>query len=155
LSTSTNDDRLLHYTDMQLETQVCSLDLAKRLKELGVKQESLFCWMKNPEDKEPCIGDTYIIEKAAPDKLIASAFTVAELGEMLPATLGEPNAPKQIDVEMYVYHSPRLYEVAVSDYVDIEGKHLPHQIQHAIEPTETDARAKMLIYLLENKLIPL
>jgi len=29
---------------MKLEDQVCSLELAKRLKELGVEQESLFYW---------------------------------------------------------------------------------------------------------------
>jgi len=29
---------------MGLEKQVCSLGLAKRLKELGVAQESLFVW---------------------------------------------------------------------------------------------------------------
>jgi len=31
---------------MNLKQQVCSLDLAKRLKELGVKQESMFWYMK-------------------------------------------------------------------------------------------------------------
>jgi hypothetical protein len=31
---------------MSLEDQVCSLDLATRLKELGVTQESLFEWVK-------------------------------------------------------------------------------------------------------------
>ena len=29
---------------MKLEDQICSLDLAKRLKELGARQESLFWW---------------------------------------------------------------------------------------------------------------
>ena len=29
---------------MKLEDQVCSLELAKKLKELGVKQDSLFYW---------------------------------------------------------------------------------------------------------------
>ena len=29
---------------MKLEQQVCSLELAQKLKELGVKQESLFYW---------------------------------------------------------------------------------------------------------------
>jgi hypothetical protein len=66
-----------------LEKQVCSLDLAKRLKELGVKQESLFYWhIDSMKEFDPRVkmglpsGDvaTYGI----------SAFTVAELGERLP-----------------------------------------------------------------------
>lgn len=31
---------------MLLEKQVCSLELARRLKELGVRQASLFPWLK-------------------------------------------------------------------------------------------------------------
>src|ERR1700704_1122897 len=77
---------------MKLENQVCSLDLARRLKELGVKQESLFYWWKytgKPEQwmvntinklfREPGIGYTmhWTME--------FSAFTVAELGEIMEA----------------------------------------------------------------------
>ncbi len=129
-----------------------------------MKQLGYFFWFPHKNTGAMLIGDAIDCVKYGEkidDKSGAfhiprfAAFTVAELGEILPSTLGEPNAPKQIDVEMYVYHSPRRYEVVVSDYVDIDGKHLPHQIQHAIEPTEADARAKMLIYLLENKLIAL
>src|SRR5439155_13694049 len=63
-----------------LEKQVCSLDLAKRLKELGVRQESLFIWNYYPHT------DGYKLQYN-PDYgsvLNISAFTVAELGEMLP-----------------------------------------------------------------------
>ena len=35
---------------MNIEEQVCSLELSKRLKELGGKQESLFYWI-DPDDK--------------------------------------------------------------------------------------------------------
>ena len=73
---------------MKLEQQVCSLDLAKRLKELEVNQESYFGWFYNdgmgeweldqyqtdwPQD-EPGHNDVHQY----------SAFTVAELGQMLP-----------------------------------------------------------------------
>jgi hypothetical protein len=37
---------------MKLEQQVCSLQLANKLKELGVKQESLCFWVKRHESKE-------------------------------------------------------------------------------------------------------
>lgn len=82
---------------MELEKQVCSLELAKRLKELGVKQESLFVWFKPLEEKWEIglfdgtffhgengkqtghYGYRFGLSKETP-----SAFTVAELGEMLP-----------------------------------------------------------------------
>lgn len=63
---------------MKLEDQVVSLELAKRLKELEVMQESLFFWCDNwvhSQDSvyhSPTSSETF------------SAFTVAELGEMLP-----------------------------------------------------------------------
>ena len=60
---------------MKLEQHVCSLDLAKRLKELGVKQESLFWWGEITKEVHYC---------KAGKPLHISAFTVAELGEMLP-----------------------------------------------------------------------
>ena len=70
-----------------LEKQVVSLHLAKRLKELGVKQESYFIWFASEGDKR-----VEIYEIMQTNELfhhhsmvvcpIASAFTVAELGEI-------------------------------------------------------------------------
>ena len=83
---------------MRLEQQVCRLELAKRLKELGVKPESLFVWttITTPETlwsldrfeerfdpKLPgTIGDEY------------AAFTVSEPAAMFPAFVQENRALK-------------------------------------------------------------
>ena len=80
---------------MKLESQVCSLELAKRLKELNCKQESLWWWYKNPRTQYKIgLSHSEYIFELLPHSLIAlaktsykrySAFTVAELGEMLPS----------------------------------------------------------------------
>ena len=69
---------------MELKEQVVSLELAKKLKEIGVKQESLFWW-----DGYTNFEDEIKLEYGKPDfvagdAMFYSAFTVAELGEMLP-----------------------------------------------------------------------
>ncbi len=205
---------------MELEKQVCSLESAKKLKELSVKQESLFYWNRvrylsgidNPTKQEikdkkliaikshfkidegkdlwcyegwkiernnreiphlweagivgalNCCGNTKENISNALSKelenskkeLSYSAFTVAELGEILPKTFKaskDITFPKEIqrkedvvewNLEMrngglevvYIWY----YHEAM-DYLTIKGD------------TEAEARAKMLIYLLENKLI--
>src|SRR5712691_127674 len=73
---------------MQLSKQVIYLELYKRLKELGVKQESLFYWVKEVTTK----GDNYFVAylygvsdtKRRFINIQCSAFTVAELGILLP-----------------------------------------------------------------------
>lgn len=125
---------------MELKDQVCSLESSKRLKELGVKQESLFWWVdfinnacttKDGKGFEShrfqCLyNDDGIYEME--DKVYLeikgkySAFTVAELGEML-------RECPQLNW-CYLYTGDLIFQ-----------------------PTEAEARAKMLIYLLENKLI--
>lgn len=75
---------------MKLENQVVSLKLARRLKELGVKQESLFAWRHNVVGTytivHGIIGDTTASYEWASDIFLA-AFTVAELLELLPNAL--------------------------------------------------------------------
>src|SRR5450755_2284574 len=83
---------------MEIEKQVCSLELAKRLRELSVKQESLWYWkfvavppFRNDgvehaahewklSQNRPDFGDDQEIEDTTDGY---SAFTVAELGEYM------------------------------------------------------------------------
>lgn len=110
---------------MKLENQVVSLDLAKRLKELGVKQESYFYWLQNWEENDwSGIGKWVVAPSSRDDRI--SAFTVAELGEKL-----QPYLNRDIWVQSDI------------------GEVLKESV---LMKDEANNRAKMLIYLLENKL---
>jgi len=134
--------------DMKLENQVCSLELAKKLKELGVKQESLWWWMICPDktyqiSNAKSLGHKYWLEqhgekwKDFPEEKISySAFTVAELGEMLPKEYISANTSQGWAI-LLLEKVRKFQELVVLQIAD----------------TEANARAKMLIYLLENKLM--
>lgn len=121
---------------MNLELQVCSLELAKRLKELGVKQDSLFWYVKWIPPK----GCTYysnanewklsLYKGSTDDHESISAFTVAELGEMLSCTC----------ISEKIYDSSEW--IAKFNYYSIK--------KEFVESTEANARAKMLIWLIEE-----
>lgn len=127
---------------MKIEQQVCSLELAKKLKKLEVKQESVWYWSriatgngkKGQITKAKLLPDWEIQpELTERDGVYRySAFTVAELGEML-----------------------KVYESDVSPFPDwnSEYKAWDNGINDYVEKTEANARAKMLIYLLEKKII--
>jgi hypothetical protein len=116
---------------MKLENQVCSLELAKRLKELGVKQESLF-YHDNTLKKVAWTGNIYLAPVDFGMRYV-SAFTVAELGEML----------KKYEMECIWFEEQEQWGC----YQTCDG-YEPHYAD-----TEADARARMLIYLLENGLL--
>lgn len=128
---------------MKLENQVCSLESAKKLKELGVEQNSLLYWEYcNRFNKWQIEYDIFDGDKGMRGEGDVSAFTVAELGEML---------PKHIDKHGWRHHfqilhlSDKFWEVS---YVNNECI-----VKHILSETEAEARAKILIYLYENKLI--
>ncbi len=127
---------------MKLEDQVCSLELAKKLKELGVKQESLF-YYDCDED-----GEASVVIEYDPHILINqhawrySAFTVAELGEMLPIRY-PGHGQSLVCSKWYEKWFVEYHTTFEAPLCRIE------------ERTEADARAKMLIHLLENNLITL
>lgn len=132
---------------MKLEQQVTSLELSKKLKELGVKQDSLFYWWLDPtvEGDIPEIVDHKPIKDIEGGMLslydVYSAFTVAELGEMLPVRIGENTHLEcwftALDEGMKYYH------VGYRNNNDATQN----------EKTEADARAKMLIWLIERDYI--
>lgn len=146
---------------MDIEKQVCSLELAKKLKDLGVKQESVWHWRgKTPEAeakwKEYCEAEdsTYVYEKIPPQlwqgkspnfssqEFSISAFTVAELGEMLP--MGD-FALNGVVAEVVTSGSRRA-----GWFVFFQESESFEELRHFLEPTEADARAKALIWLIEN-----
>lgn len=122
---------------MTLSCQVTSLELSKRLKELGVKQESLFWWVHHwtspvpPTREATMVWD--IFQKDEDDKVNehVSAFTVAELGEMLPNFL---YSFKNGAGKWFTDVKAKIEKIEFPEYAD----------------TEADARAKMLIHLLEQ-----
>lgn len=133
---------------MKLEDQVCSLELAKRLKELGVKQESFWKWHCSVGKKSgneawylyPSLGFSNHNAPSGRTHTLQdesySAFTVAELGGMLPIDIfsGRVKGTKSLG---------EFYGCFMND----QGGPSEYEM------TEADARAKCLIYLIENGIV--
>lgn len=124
------------------QSQCTNLELSKKLKELGYPQESLFYWVYGKLSKTYNIyseKNMLGLYSALGYTEIFAAPTVAELGRYMPISyLGDL--------------------VSLMPYKTIGGKwrvDLDDEGMLCSEDTEADARAKMLIYLLENKLIEL
>jgi hypothetical protein len=151
---------------MKLKDQVCSLEPAKELQKLGVKQESYFWWVQQvkeipPRDVhflpryEPLDADepkswVLLDRKSQHGGESISAFTVAELGEMLPLDVNIPTASgkKRKDNHRVTFaHWSQGWKCGLN--------HLTaHFHMKIVEETEANARAKMLTYLLEKNLLP-
>lgn len=123
-----------------LTQQVTSLEWSKKLRDLGVKQESCFYWIPiRGSYKLLFVGDKkHGIEYAKSRIAGISAYTVAELGSFLPT--GTRTVQWLVNGRMYwnVTNVEGLTDVNADSSIG-----------------EADARAKMLAYLIENKLITL
>jgi len=104
----------------------CDLEYAIELRKLGVKQESLWYWEEDPLDGA---GQPRVYHKkdCFPEAFYYSAFTVAELGEILPYTI---SSLRTINHKQWVAE-----DMARNRFT---------------EDTEANARAKMLIYLIKK-----
>lgn len=144
---------------MTIENQVTSLEPSKQLRELGVRQESLFWWatFRNESSPKEQWGNVYseIIpedqledlqeRRYLKDLSVCSAFTASELGELLPVE----------------FHNDDLEKFSMRIWKDYDGQWFVVYFNSKggyefIEfGTLADAMAKMLIHLLENKLMTL
>ena len=126
---------------MKIEEQVVSLELAKKLKELEVKQDSVWYWVLSDGYFDyRLVHKGFNLDLSSIIKSIYSAFTVAELGEMLPD--GSYSQRRMRREEGSNQESPlTLLWICAHKYDAKRAK------------TEADARASMLIYLIENKLL--
>jgi len=125
---------------MELEQQVCSLELAKRLKELGVKQDSVFFYIVDSDDGYIGVRPINPTKNDGDSRKHFSAFTVAELGELLPTGI-------------QTYRTSRIPGYSCRVFGPGKPKVWAALGHRQRDTNEANARAKMLIYLLENKLI--
>ena len=133
---------------MKLEDQVTNLELSKKLKELGVKQESYFYWVITMScDYHISIYDGELPEILKSRNDCYSAFTVAELGEMLPFSIFNQYG-NNLYLELDKFQGELWnYYYSGADHYDLDDKNY--------EKSEADARAVLLIRLIKNKLIKL
>lgn len=166
---------------MQLEDQVCSLELAKRLKELLVKQDSVFSWAKHEENYELTSTAMTLLMTKRPKNVrryenenVYSAFTLYEIFSLLPFRFtkdekinmvcrGKDGVQAHRDLRIeHDYHlklskidliPTEWYCWAIGHGYDEYGVNISEIsfCEHSVNAA--NACAKMLIYLIENKLI--
>lgn len=123
---------------MKLENQVISLDNAKKLKNLGVNRESYFEWVLRYEAWEIWCQWIKSDYETGAEKEFIPAYSVAELGMMLPDDCGT-SRDHDLGFTIYTYDKTDTGEFFINHY-------------HTTD-TEADARARMIIDLLENNAI--
>lgn len=121
---------------MDISKQCCSLDQAKMLKRLGVVQLTMhywYCGFKN--DNHGLMHIDWYSDKNQGCMTNASyaAFTVAELGVMLPSDCKTQKVSNVWSASYHALNNKSFYESGIE--------------------TEAEARAILLLYLLEEKLI--
>lgn len=124
-----------------IESHVTSYNLSKILKELGVKQESIFYWWDEDGSKT-----SYILvnryEIGTDENKDYSAFLASELGELLPYVIDDG---KQFWYPLYTKQHNYFKISLVSD--------TKSQLCHKTDKIEANVRAKILIHLIEAALV--
>lgn len=154
---------------MNITSQICSIELATKLKELGIKQDSLFYRFGTP-DLQYIFCKEY--EQYSPQvnlniKNGYAAFTAEELTKFLPERIIKEeiiviNGEKHLinyDYHLkisYFEESTGHYHCSYIGYPILQGFTLSNLGSSSFgehDEKMSDAIAKMLIYLLENNLM--
>lgn len=156
---------------MILEKQVTKLEISEKLASLGVPQTGHFMWrLCIPQDLAVLVvadiqryDNEYHKERNRPEiqerfekeNRFYSAFTVAELGELLPATIGRMTVctwklDSRVGFGCSYSDEEGYHDYEIEDHDDGDAYELYEEAD-----TEANARGKLLIYLLENKLLVL
>jgi hypothetical protein len=154
---------------MKIEKQVCSIEQAKRLKELGVSQESLFSYLGDEKDINlnllesgsnvsawVWVAATVPVNNMDLDNRedlsitqpIAAAYTVAELFKMLPYSITDENGAEYIQSntkDFDHYSGSMSYTVGYYNF----DKHSWYY--GAGTSTVVESAADMLIRLIEHE----
>ena len=126
-----------------LEQKVTSLELSKRMKALGAKQESEKYWRKESYRKAYSICDCY--DDCIHTGKSLSAFDPSELGEMLPPA-----------IEVDGYDNPLLlaiFKSGLSYSVQFLDTDKNERVFWRDGVSMAEAMGEMWCYLKENKLI--
>ena len=136
---------------MKIEKQVVSLKPAEEMAELGFKQDSIWVWMKAPRtgNIEVVLRLTMGLLEDQKWKLVCAAYTVAEVGEILPDRIlhGVMPTPYDLSIEKFVYDKD------VEWRVKYRNESICDTFYFVKADSEADARAKMCIWLREEGLI--
>ena len=147
---------------MKIENQLTNLDLSKELEKLGVPQKSIWMWVKYELWKEPRIELSDLVSEikmtclSGKREYAYSAFSCAEIGEMLPVTIEMKNETHWFDCNKTVYWHRCGYiwiHEGSSGWGQLDNSQTDHSHSVGRAKTEADCRAKMLIYLLKNELV--
>lgn len=124
---------------MKIENAHTSLELSKRLRDLGVRQESAFYWAELFMTKDMVLVQPTAFSITSPEPRIA-AFSVAELGEMLPFEVQGSTLDywKDCDDQWRVYFESLNFKMRISELNEAEarGLMLEHLIKEGIVKIE-------------------
>jgi len=127
----------------QLTHQVCSIEIAKKLKKLlPLRYRYMPYWFYSKKDKDIYMLEWQGLYEDVDKRKTIPAFSVGELGRLL-----LDHSKETIDIRLYSYG--RGY-ISLRDNENIYFEFRYNQSDGSHD-NEADARAKMLIYLIKNK----
>lgn len=136
---------------MTIEKHVVSLELAKQLKEAGYPQDGIFWWCGyyDTEDDEVIWNVKFSHGKPTAPRYVYPAPLASELGEELPAYIEQPQS--NIAFRLNTLKRPDHWFVG---YTNPEWCYLGKNKDGFVNAeTESDARAKMWLYLKSEGLL--